>query len=122
MVGGGVQDAAPLEPVGDQRDGRGLQQAALVVAGLGPRVGEVHAHAGQLVGGQQVFQDVDAVAADQPDVRQPLPVDGAEQLAEAAAVDLDGDDVDVGLLNGHRQGGDTGAAADLQHQRCGPAE
>src|SRR6185312_14808391 len=50
MVGGGVQDTALPQPVGDQRDGAGLQQPAFVMAGLGPWVGEEHPNAGQRLG------------------------------------------------------------------------
>ena len=50
VVGGGVQHAAGTQPVGDQRDGGRLQQPALVVARLRPRVGEEHPHAGQRSG------------------------------------------------------------------------
>ena len=75
MVGGGVQHPAGPQPVGDQRDGGGLQQPALVVARLGPRVGEEHPHAGQRAGGEHVLEHVDAVAADQPDVGDAFAVD-----------------------------------------------
>ena len=93
-----------------------------MVARLGPRVGEEHPDAGQRPRRQHVFQHVDAVAADQPHVGQARPVDAAEQLCEPATVDLDGDDVEVRFGGGHRQGRDSGTAADLQHHRCRPAE
>ena len=47
---------------------RRLQQSALVVAGLRPRVREEHPHAGQRSRRHHVLEHVDAVAPDQPDV------------------------------------------------------
>ena len=117
-----MQDAAGLEAAGDQGHGLGLQQPALVVAGLGPRIREEHPHGGQSARRDHVFQHIDAVTADESHIRQAGPVDAAEQLGQALAVDLDRDDVQVWFLLRHGQRRDAGAAADLQHDGGGAAE
>ena len=117
VVGRGVQDSAGPQPVGDQRHGGRLQQPTLVVARLGPRIGEEHPHPGQRVRLEHVLEDVDAVAADQPDVADAFAVDRGEQLSKPAAVNLHRHHVDVGLGLCHRQRRRARSAADFEHDR-----
>ena len=81
VVRRGVQHPAGPQPIGDQRDRGRLQQPAFVVACLRPRVGEEHPHSGQRVGPEHVLEDVDAVAADQPDVGDAFAVDAGSSWA-----------------------------------------
>ena len=46
-----------------------------------------------------MFEHVDGVAANQPDVGHSLAVDAAEERREPASVDLDGDDVDCDIFS-----------------------
>ena len=85
VVGGGVQHPAGVQPVSDQRHRAGLQQPALVVTGLGPRIGEEHPDTTQRAGRDQLFQHVDGIAADQPDIGDVFPVDGRRAAAPARA-------------------------------------
>lgn len=121
-----MQDSARPQPVGDQRHGGRLQQAALVVASLGPGVREKHPHTGQGRRAEHVLQHIDAVPANHADVGDGLglggPVDRAEQLRQPFAVDLHRDHVEFGFGLRHRQRGGTGARADLQDQRGRAAE
>ena len=103
VVGGGVQDTARAQPVGDQGDGVRLNQSALVMPRLGPRVREEHPHPGQGLRAEHVLEHVDPVAADQPDIGDRFPVDRAEQLGEPASVHLHGDHIDMRFSLGHRQ-------------------
>lgn len=117
VVGGNVEDSAGLEAIGDQRECRGLQQATLVMASLGPRIREEHPHTRQRLGGNHVFQYIHRVAAQDADVRDLFAFDLLEELREPGAVDLDGDEIDVRFGFGHRSGGGSGARSDLDDQR-----
>ena len=102
MVGGGVQYPAGPQPVRDRGHRLWLQQPALVVTGLGPRVREEHPDPAQRAGGDQLVQHVDGIPADQPDIGDAFAVDAGEQLGQPAPVHLDGDHVDVRLGFRHR--------------------
>src|SRR5699024_5556220 len=80
MVGGDVQDAARAQPAGDEVQRAGLHDAALVVAGLRPRVREEDAHPGQGFGTEHALQHLHAVALDHADVLDALAAHRADEL------------------------------------------
>src|SRR5699024_6725346 len=90
VIGGDVQDATRAQPAGDEVQRAGLHDAALVVAGLGPRVREEDAHPGQGLGPEHALQHLHAVALDHADVLDPFAAHRADQLGQAGAVELDG--------------------------------
>ena len=115
MIGRGVQDSARAQPVGDQGDGGRLKQPALVVPGLGPRVGEEHPHPGQ----RSEPNMCSSTSSPSPRTSRMLVTCSRsiarKQLGEAAPVNLDGNHVDVRFGLGHRQRRRAGAGADLQY-------
>ena len=104
-VGGAVQVAAGGQARGDQLDEGALHQPALVVALLGPRVGEIDVHASQRTLGDHVAQHLDGVVLDDAQVGDAALVDQLAQAADARRVHLDAEEVFIGPgLGDHRRG------------------
>lgn len=80
VVGGDVEDPACFEAGGDEVEDPGLDDAAFVVAGFGPWVGEVDAHPVEGVCWEHAGEDFDAVAAHHANVGDAAADDGPEEF------------------------------------------
>ncbi len=58
-----------------------------MVAGLGPRIREEHAHTRERLGRNHVLEHLDGVAAQHPHIREFVPLDELQQLRQTGAVD-----------------------------------
>ena len=121
-VGGAMDVATRCDAAGQQRHERGLQQAALVMALLGPRVREVHMHAGQRIRGDHVAHDFNGVVLDDAQVRDAGIFNAAQQRAHTGVEYFDAQEVVVRTGQRDLLGGLTHAEADLQYRRRLPAE
>ena len=81
-----MQVAAGFEPGGELCDQRRLDQAALVVLGLVPGVGEKDVRAVQALQRQHVVNDLDRVMLQDANVGKRLLGDALEQCAHAGRV------------------------------------
>lgn len=121
-VGGAMDVAARRNAAGQERDERGLDQAALVMALLGPRIREIDMHAGQRVGGDHVAHHFHRVVLDDAQVRDAGVLDATQQRADAGVEHLHAQEVVVRTRQRDLLGGLAHAEADLQHRRGLPAE
>lgn len=121
-VGRAVDIATGRQAAGQQCDERRLDQAALVVALLGPGVGEIDVHAGQAVRGQHVAHHFHRVVLDDADVRNGVLFDALQQRADAGVEDFHAQEVVRGAGQGDLRRGLAHAEADLQDQRRAAAE
>ena len=107
--------AAGGDARGQQAHQRRLDQAALVVALLVPRVGEEDVHAVQAGGRDHVLQHLHGVVLDDAQVGQLLLADGLEQRAHAGFMHLAADEQRVGHQRRDVRRGVAHAEADLEH-------
>jgi hypothetical protein len=112
-----MQVPARSESRDGQVDERRLDQPALLVASLGPGVGEVGADACERPRREHVAEQVDGVARGHPYVREALGADPLEQPAEPRCVHVDGQQVGPRVGGGHRRGRLAGTEADLDDDR-----
>ena len=116
-VGGAMQIAARRQALGKLLHERRLDQAALVMARLVPRVGEKHMDAGQRIGGDHVRQHLHRIVLQQAQVGQRLFSDQFQQAAHARRMHFDADEILVRHGLGDMRGGGTHAEADFQDHR-----
>lgn len=121
-VGGAMDVAARRDAAGQQRDERRLDQAALVMALLGPRVGEIDVHAGQRIGGDHVAHHFHRVVLDDAQVLDAGILDPAQQRTHARVEHLHAQEVVARTRQRDLLGGLAHAEADLQHRRRLAAE
>ena len=115
-VGGAVQVTAGLEARGELGNQRPLNQAALVVLFLVPRVGKEDVRTVQAGGRQHVVNHFDGVVLQDADVGQRLLVDALEQRADAGRVDFAAEEIFLGQQRGDVRGGLAHAKADFEHR------
>jgi len=115
-VGGGVQDPAFPELRRRQGGKRRLHHAALVMALLRPRVGEEKMDRGERPVGDHVLEDVHRVVADDTQIFQLLGMNSVQETSDPWAVDLDRDEIHVGMRLGDLDRGFAHARADLEHK------
>ncbi|CAK7287050.1 hypothetical protein SGPA1_50016 [Streptomyces misionensis JCM 4497] len=113
-VGGAVHQRAGLQPGGDEVEERRLDQPPLVVALLGPGVGEVDAQPVERVGAEHLAQQDDGVPVAHPDVVQSLLVGEVQQIALAGGVHVHREHIGAGVGGGHPRGGLAHPEPDLQ--------
>ena len=94
--------------------------AALVVAGLWPGIREEDADAIKGFRRKHAHHDLDAIAANHADIVNTLALDLTQQLGQARLVELDGDDIGIGLLRRHGGGRGAGTGSNF-HDGLGPA-
>ncbi len=121
-VGRDVQVAAGREPERERVHEIRLEQPALVVALLRPRIREEHVDAGEGAHRNHRIDHLDRVVTDHAHVGEPAPVDLAEQAADAGRMHLDADEVPFRMCRGNLCRRLAHAEADLQHHRRGTAE
>lgn len=121
-VGCAMQVCAGFEMRRELRDERRLDQPALVMARLVPRVREEDVHAVEAVGRDHLREHLDRVVLNDPDVRQLLLADQLQQRADARLVHLDADEVVAGAQRGDFRRRRTHPEADFQHARRAAAE
>lgn len=119
MVAGQAQLGAVGQDPGELVQGLGLDQPALVVAGLAPGIGEEREGPADRGLGQD-GQQLAAVALEDPDVLQVLGLDPGQQAGDAVDEDLGAEEAGVPVAR--RLPGQVlaGAEADLQPERRGP--
>ena len=86
-----------LQHARERIEERRLDQAALVVAGLGPRVGEQHESARDR-GGRETVEERSRVVVPDPDIGEVPVTDMAEQRDDAILVGLAADQPDIRML------------------------
>lgn len=114
-VGGQVPWTTVPHSIGDQANALGLNQASLLVTGLGPWIGEEAADPGKAAGTQPVLEHLHGIARDHPHVGQSLLMQVTDQVADAWRVDIDREESELWLLRGHLCRGDSSAEADLEN-------
>ena len=117
-----MQIATGLQAGGQFGHQRGLDEAALVVLGFVPGVGEENVHTVQAGGGQHVVQHLNGVVLQDADVVQALLAAVLQQRAHAGFVHLAAQEVVMGPGQRDFGGGVAHAKPDFQHQRCGAAK
>ena len=123
VVGGGVQHPAGTQPVGDQR--RPSPAAAAGACGAGPwatdrgRTPAPRSASRARSGGRSTSTASPRISRILVTCSRSI---AAEQLRQAAAIDLDGDHVDVRLGLRHRERGSSCAAADFKDKWSVAAE
>ena len=121
-VGRQAPDTAGSQPRGHQRGEVGLDETTLVVARLGPRVGEEGPQLLEPAGCHQVLQGPDGVDRAEPDVLGACGGDLGERGGHAGAPDLQGEHVVLRPRGGQDAGRLPHAAPDLHDQRGGASE
>lgn len=121
-VGGAMDVPARRDATGQQRDEGGLDQAALVVALLGPWIREVDMHTGQGVGGDHVAHHFHRVVLDDAQVLDVGVFNAAQQRAHAGVEHLHTQEIVIGPRQRDLLGGLAHAEADFQHRRRLAAE
>lgn len=121
-VGGAVEVAAGGELLRDQGDEVGLDDAALEVPLLAPRVGEEQMHAGERAVGDHVAHHLDGVVLHDAQVGEIALGDQLAQRAHARGVHLDAEEVVVRHRRGDLRRGLAHAEADLEDLRRLAAE
>jgi undecaprenyl-diphosphatase len=116
-VGREMDVAARLQAGDQQRDEFRLDQPALVMARLVPRVREVDVHAVQAVRRDHVLEHLDGVVLDDADIGEILLADQLEQRAHARLVHFDPEKIVGWPGAGDLRRGPAHAEADLQHAR-----
>ena len=113
----GVQVPARGEAAGEEGDERTLDEAPLVVALLGPGVGEedVDAREGPL--GDHLPDNLDGVVLDDPNICECLLIDALEQRADPGRMHLDAEVVVAGALGGDPRRRLPHAESDLEDLR-----
>ncbi|CAN0619038.1 protein of unknown function [Burkholderia multivorans] len=117
-----VQVRAGLQARREQRDERRLDQPALVMARLVPRIGEEDVHAVEALRREHVLDHFDRVVLDDADVREILLADQLQQRADARLVHFDAEEVVAGTVRGDFRGRRTHAEADFEDARRLAAE
>ena len=116
-------DVAARTNAGGEESDEGLgDEAALVMAGLAPGIGEVDVHAVEGVLGDHVAHDFNGVVADDAHIGEGHLVETLGKRADAGHEDLAAEEVDLGV--GLRDGGGrlAHAAADFENERGVAAE
>lgn len=121
-VGRAMQVRAGFQARRELCDERRLDQPALVVARLVPRVGEEDVHAVEAFRGEHVLEHFDRVVLDDADVRQALLADQLQQRADARLVHFDAEEIVAGAVRGDFGGRCAHPEADLEDARCAAAE
>ena len=119
-VGRAVQGAAGLEAGRQFGDQRGLDQAALVVFFLVPRIGEKNVDAVEQRGaafGQHVVHHLDRVMLQDADVAELLRLDAFEQRSHAGRVNFAAEEIFLRHQCRNVGGGFAHAKTDLQNGR-----
>ena len=119
----GAVDVAARTNAGGEESDEGLgDEAALVMAGLAPGIGEVDVHAVEGVLGDHVAHDFNGVVADDAHIGEGHLVEALGKRADAGHEDLAAEEVDLGV--GLRDGGGrlAHAAADFENERGVAAE
>ncbi len=91
------------------------------VAPLRPRIREVDPHGGERLG-RHAIEERQQIAVDDPDVMEPAVLDRVEHGHHARGVDLDTDDVEVGLGGRHLDRRLAVAEPDIEHDIRSPTE
>ena len=115
-VGGAVDVAADFEARRQLGHQRALDQAAFVVAGLVPGVGEKDVYPVQALFGQHVVDHFDRIMGTDADVAQVMFTNAFEQRTDAWVMHLAAQEVGVWQQRGNVGGGLTHAKTNFQHQ------
>ena len=115
-VGGDMHDAARGEPLGHEPGHRGLDEAALVVALLWPRVRKEHMDRGETRGSDHFAHHFDGVMLDHPYVGEPKLTDLPQQAADSGNVNLDRQVVALRIGGSDRRGRLAHARPDFHDQ------
>ena len=121
-VGRAVQISAGLQARCEQRDERRLDQPALVMAGLVPRIREEDVHAVEAGRREHVLEHFDRVVLDDADVREILLADQFQQRADTRLVHFDAEEVVVRAMRGDFRGRCAHSEADFEDARRSAAE
>jgi len=121
-VGRAMQIRARLQARHEQRDELRLDQPALVMARLVPRVREEDMHTVEAVRRDHLFEHFDRVVLDDADVRERLLAHQLQQGTDAGLVDFDAEEIVAGTLRRDFRGGRAHAEADLKYARRRAAE
>ena len=121
-VGGEAQHAAVRQARGGERGERRLDEAPLVVALLGPGIGEQDQELVEEAARDLLLEHLDRVVADEAHVAERRLLQPEQQPADTRAVHLDADEVALRVRRGERQQVLAVAEADLQGARRLAAE
>ena len=115
-VGSAVDVATCMQALCQCLNKRGLNQAALVVTGFVPRIGEENMHAVQTGRGQHVGDNFYGIVRADTDVVQALLANALEQSTYAGLVHFAAQKVDFWHGGGNLRGGVSHAEANFKYQ------
>src|SRR5215472_2336255 len=116
-VGRDLQHPGRLERTLDERDERALDQAALVMALLGPGVGKENQDLRETARRDLPLEHFDRVVADDADVARAVALEREQQAADAGTMHLDAEIVAPGMRA--RERGEVLAVAEADLERAG---